>query len=133
MQRSLSWTGWNRFGGACHGRKMMSNYVCFFLMFHTFKAECDVLEIGKLVLEKISQPVSLKFGIGKSLGIGIGKIWYRIKYRYRYRKYLVLEKYRYRYRLTFWVPSHTAWKADRISENNFFFSFKLVFQTVLSR
>ena len=28
----------------------------------------------------------------KSLGTGIGKIWYRKKYRYRYRKYLVPEK-----------------------------------------
>ena len=31
----------------------------------------------------------------KSLGTGIGKIWYRKKYRYRYRS-------------TFWVPSHTV-------------------------
>ena len=47
-----------------------------------------------------------KIGTGKSLGTGIGKIWYRKKvpepvsekfgtgkkYRYRYRKYLVPEK-----------------------------------------
>ena len=58
----------------------------------------------------------------KSLGTGIGKIWYRKKvpepvsekfgtgkkYRYRYRKYLVpKKKYRYRYRLKFWVPSYS--------------------------
>ena len=29
---------------------------------------------------------------GKSLGTGVGKIWYRKKYQYRYRKYLVPEK-----------------------------------------
>ena len=54
----------------------------------------------------VSEPVSEKFGTGKSLGTGIGKIWYRKKvsepvsekfgtekrYRYRYRKYLVPEK-----------------------------------------
>ena len=57
----------------------------------------------------VLEPVLVKFGIGKkyqnrnrnnlvpekSLGTGIGKIWYR-------------KKYRYRYRLTFWVPSHTV-------------------------
>merc|ERR1711908_31546 len=54
----------------------------------------------------VSEPVSEKFGTGKksrnryrsnlvsekSLGTGIGKIWYRKKYRYRYRKYLVPKK-----------------------------------------
>ena len=59
--------------------------------------------------KKVSEPVSLKFGIGK-------------KSRNRYRKNLVPKKvpvsvseifgtgkkYRYRYRLKFWVPSHTA-------------------------
>ena len=58
--------------------------------------------------KKVSEPVSLKFGIGK-------------KSRNRYRKNLVPKKvpvsvseifgtgkkYRYRYRLKFWVPSHT--------------------------
>ena len=62
-----------------------------------------------LVPEKVSEPVSVKFGIGK-------------KSRNRYRKNLVPKKvpvsvskifgtgkkYRYRYRSTFWVPSHTA-------------------------
>ena len=57
----------------------------------------------------------------KSLGTGIGKIWYRKKSRNRYRINLVPEKstgigieniwyqkkYRYRYRLKFWVSSHT--------------------------
>ena len=59
--------------------------------------------------KKVSEPVSLKFGIGK-------------KSRNRYRKNLVPKKvpvsvseifgtgkkYRYRYRLKFWVPSHTG-------------------------
>ena len=36
--------------------------------------------------------VSENFATGKSLGTGVGKIWYRKKYRYRYQKYLVLEK-----------------------------------------
>ena len=54
----------------------------------------------------VSEPVSEKIGTGKksrnryrsnlvsekSLGTGLGKIWYRKKYRYRYRKYLVPEK-----------------------------------------
>ena len=54
----------------------------------------------------VSEPVSEKFGTGKksrnrywsnlvsekSLGTGLGKIWYRKKYRYRYQKYLVPEK-----------------------------------------
>ena len=29
--------------------------------------------------KKVSEPVSAKFGTGKSLGTGIGKIWYRKK------------------------------------------------------
>ena len=57
--------------------------------------------------KKVSEPVSLKFGIGK-------------KSRNRYRKNLVPKKVpvsvskifgtgkKYRYRSTFWVPSHTA-------------------------
>ena len=54
----------------------------------------------------VSEPVSENLVPEKSLGTGIGKIWYRKKvskavsekfgtekkYRYRYRKYLVLEK-----------------------------------------
>ena len=36
--------------------------------------------------------VSKKFGIEKSIGFGIGKIWYRKKYRIRYRKNLVSKK-----------------------------------------
>ena len=52
--------------------------------------------IGKIwYRKKVSEPVSVKFGTGKSTGIGIENIWYR-------------KKYRYRYRLTFWVPSHTV-------------------------
>ena len=36
--------------------------------------------IGKIwYRKKVSVPVSEKFGTGKSLGIGIGKIWYRTK------------------------------------------------------
>ena len=71
-----------------------------------------------LVSKKVSDSVSLKFGIGKnfglcfvqilgilgevsvsklfhflpSFGFGIEKIWYRKKYRIRYRKNLVSEK-----------------------------------------
>ena len=55
---------------------------------------------------KVSEPVSCILGTGKSIGIGIGKIWYRKKvsvsvsaksgtgkkYRYRYRQNLVPEK-----------------------------------------
>ena len=33
-----------------------------------------------------SLPIFSNFGIGKSLGTGIGTIWYRKKYWYRYRK-----------------------------------------------
>ena len=66
--------------------------------------------IGKIwYRKKVSEPVSVKFGIG-------------IKSRNRYRENLVpkkvsesvskifgtVKKYRYRYRLTFWVPSHTG-------------------------
>ena len=59
-----------------------------------------------LVSKKVSVSVSKKFGIEKSIGIGIGKIlvskkvsvlvseknWYRKKYRYRYQKKLVSQK-----------------------------------------
>ena len=38
------------------------------------------------------------FGIGKSIGFGIGKFGIEKKYRNRYRKNLVLKKYRIRYR-----------------------------------
>ena len=40
----------------------------------------------------VSDSVSKKFGIEKSIGFGIEKIWYRKKYRIRYRKKLVLKK-----------------------------------------
>ena len=40
----------------------------------------------------VSDSVSEKFGIEKSIGFGIGKIWYRKKYRIRYRENLVSEK-----------------------------------------
>ena len=46
----------------------------------------------------VSDSVSKKFGIEKSIGFGIGKIWYRKKYRIRYRKNLVSEKFRIRFR-----------------------------------
>ena len=45
-----------------------------------------------LVSKKISDSVSEKFGIEKSIGFGIENIWYRKKYRIRYRKNLVSEK-----------------------------------------
>ena len=49
--------------------------------------------IGKIWYQKkVSEPVSVKFGIGKSLGTGSRKIWYRQKYQYWYRKHLVPEK-----------------------------------------
>ena len=38
----------------------------------------------KLVLKKVSDSVSKKFGIEKSIGFGIGNIWYRKKSRIRY-------------------------------------------------
>ena len=40
----------------------------------------------------VSLSVCEKFGIGKSIGIGFEKFWYRKKYRYRFRKNLVSEK-----------------------------------------
>ena len=42
--------------------------------------------------KKVSEPVSEKFGTGKSIGTSIEKIRYQKKYRYRYRKYFVPEK-----------------------------------------
>ena len=87
-----------------------------------FSSECDVLVPGIVHFfggmgtsirknwyrKKVSEPVSVKFGIGK-------------KSRNRYRENLVPKKvpvsvskifgtgkkYRYRYRLSFWVPSYT--------------------------
>ena len=40
----------------------------------------------------VSDSVSKKFGIEKSIGFGIGNIWYRKKYRIRYRKIFGIEK-----------------------------------------
>ena len=40
----------------------------------------------------VSVSVSKEFGIEKSIGFGIEKIWYQKKYRIRYRKNLVSEK-----------------------------------------
>ena len=40
----------------------------------------------------VSDSVSKKFGIEKSIGFGIENIWYRKKYRIRYRKNLVSEE-----------------------------------------
>ena len=52
--------------------------------------------IGKIwYRKKVSEPVSENFGTVKSTGIGIVNIWYR-------------KKYWYRYRLKFWVPSHSV-------------------------
>ena len=45
-----------------------------------------------LVSEKVLVSVSKNFGIKKSIGFGIGKIWYQNKYRIRYRKKLASEK-----------------------------------------
>ena len=45
----------------------------------------------------VSDSVSKTFGIEKSIGFGIVKIWYWKKYRIRYRKNLVSKKYRIRY------------------------------------
>ena len=69
----------------------------------------------------VSKPVSGKFGTGKSLGTGIGKIWYQKKSPNRYQTNLVPKKYRYRYRkyvapekvlisvsFNIFLPSHTA-------------------------
>ena len=52
-----------------------------------------------LVSKKVSDSVSEKFGIEKSIGFGIGKIWYRKK---------VSDSVSFR----FWVSSHTATKHD---------------------
>ena len=52
-----------------------------------FQSECDNFFILLVVLENLVPE--------KSLGIGIGKIWYR-------------KNYWYRYRLTFWAPPHTG-------------------------
>ena len=44
-----------------------------------FSGGC-VIGIGKMWFrKKVSEPVSEKFGTGKSTGIGIENIWYRIK------------------------------------------------------
>ena len=53
--------------------------------------------IGFLRLLVVSEPVSEKFGTGKSFGTGIAKKWYRKMSRNRYRNKLVLNKYRYLY------------------------------------
>ena len=90
-----------------------------------YESECDVPVPGILVpgnlslFLMVSEPVSENFGTEKSLGTGIGKIWYQKKVS---DSLLVPEKmpvslsklfgtgkkYRYRYRLTSWVPSHTG-------------------------
>ena len=50
----------------------------------------------------VSDSVSEKFGIKKSIGFGIVKIWYREKYRIQYWKNLVSEKkFRIRFRSDF--------------------------------
>ena len=69
-----------------------------------FMSECDVSVSKLLGFETfpfflvVSDSVSKKFGIEKSIGFGIGKIWYRIK---------VSESVSFR----FWVSSHTVKEA----------------------
>ena len=80
----------------------------------------------------VSEPVSEKFGTGKksrnryrsnlvsekSLGTGIGKIWYRKKVPVSVSKiFSTGKKYRYRYRPTFWVPSHTGGDSDNYGDD----------------
>ena len=55
----------------------------------------------------VSDSVSKKFGIEKSIGFGIENIWYRKKYRILYRKNLVSEKVSDSVSFRFWVSSHT--------------------------
>ena len=63
------------------------------------------------------EPVSVKFGIGKILGIGIGKNLVPKKYRYRYRKYLVpvksigisiVQHFGYRHTLVKGIPIYSC-------------------------
>ena len=62
-----------------------------------------------LVPEKVLVLVSKIFGIEKSLGTGIGKIWYQKKSTgIGMENICYWEKYRYWYRLKFWVPPHSA-------------------------
>ena len=56
----------------------------------------------------VSDSVSKKFGIEKSIGFGIEIIWYRKKYRIRYRKNLVSEKVSDSVSFRFWVSPHTV-------------------------
>ena len=55
----------------------------------------------------VSDSVAKKFGLGKSIEFGIGKIWYRKKYRIQYRKNLVSEKVSDSVSFRFWESSHT--------------------------
>ena len=56
----------------------------------------------------VSDSVSKKFGIGKSIGFGIENIWYRKKYWIRYRKIWYRKKVSDSVSFRFWVSSHTA-------------------------
>ena len=65
---------------------------------NTLQPECDI-SVSKLLgfetfpmFWMVSDSVSKKFGIEKSIGFGIGKKLVSKKYRIRYRKYLVSEK-----------------------------------------
>ena len=69
---------------------------------------------------EVSEPVSEKFGTWKSLGTGIGKIWYRKKSRNRYRKYLVPKKVPVSFDIL--GTSHTAWRTSNEGANIIFFS-----------
>ena len=68
----------------------------------TGTVQVPVLVVSEQVPEKISEPVSVKFGIGKTgLGTGIGKIWDRKKVSVLEKFGTGKKKYQYRYRLTF--------------------------------
>ena len=56
-----------------------------------------------LVSKKLSDSVSEKFGIEKSIGFGFGKNWYRKKYQIRYRTRSQLPLYLQRHK------SHPYW------------------------
>ena len=77
--------------------------------------------IGKIWYQKkVSEPVSVKFGIGKK-----SWNWYQKNLVPTQVPVLVSKtfgtgkKYRYRYRLTFLVPSHTDWKGGSSDRGDF--------------
>ena len=60
--------------------------------FSLFLVVSEPVSQKKFGTGKVLEPLAVKFGIGKSLGSGIGNFFIEKKYRYRYRKYLVPEK-----------------------------------------